>query len=247
MYRTTLWASGWALIVLKVSPDASPGCWTVETWRHTERNVHQVEISVGRSFCVYRWSVLSSRLPCFICIFNHLQSYLGTLLRLSATSSVASMLTGLWWTEIHLDRNRIYVGDHWGCCSRHYFSRSQPHMLLVTLSRNERSDTRPWLMKCCIHHWRILFFFSAEHLISRYWLPEADWSRWWAQAAYFLWEENGHRGGCWPFGWWVEGKMIEGKNLGSGDCLKLGNSMCCIQDSNKIRHSADPFRLVHSH
>lgn len=50
MYQPRLWASGWALIVMKVNPDASPGCQAVETWRHTERNVHQVEVSVDLSY-----------------------------------------------------------------------------------------------------------------------------------------------------------------------------------------------------
>lgn len=85
-----------------------------------------------------------------------------------------------------------------------------------------------------------VFFFPAEHLIPRYWLPEADWSRWWAQAAYFLWEENGHRGGCWPSGWWVEGEMLHllWYLLGSRYCFNF-DSICMVKQTGTQQTLSD--------
>lgn len=124
-------------------------------------------------------------------------------------SSVASVLTGLCWTEIHSDLN---INAHRGAL----------RILLSALIRPFPASYGTLsqfivlrLVTRVLHLYPVNVLsidmsscFPAEHLIPRYWLPEADWSRWWAQAAYFLWEENGHRGGCWPSGWWVEGELL---------------------------------------
>lgn len=161
-------------------------------------------------------------------------------------SSIASMLTGLCWTEIHSDLNlnahrgalRILLSALIRSFPASYGTPSQFIVLkLVTRVLN--------LYPVNVFNIDLSSCFPAKHLIPRYWLPEADWSRWWAQAAYFLWEENGHRGGCWPSGWWVEGELL---NFSPSYCFSLLTVYAaCTCTAKEKWHSADPFRLVRSH